>query len=52
MMGATMKSKTPIRVYVDEWLLDQIDKDLSRLGSTRSEVCRYILTNYYQEKRG
>jgi len=47
-----MKRKAEVRLFVDEWLLRKIDGQLGRLGATRSEVCRYILMRYFEERQG
>lgn len=42
------KEKTEIRVFLPDWLLEEVDED--KRGDSPSETIRIILTNHYTGK--
>lgn len=39
--------KTETRVWLNREISKKVDKDVGRLGASRSEVCRKIVEDYY-----
>lgn len=49
-MTPRSENKVELRVFVPPKLVKDIDGDLGRLGSTRSEVAGYIIKRYYDNR--
>jgi metal-responsive CopG/Arc/MetJ family transcriptional regulator len=47
---ASPKRKTMVRVFLDEWVLGQVDALLGKYGSSRSEVIRTLLVKLFSSE--